>query len=243
MSNKFHTKNYGEIMSDVDRDTRKVKAVVAVFNNVDLDNDIIIPEAVTKTIRERGPMGKNLIWNLIDHKANMKSVLGKPSELYVEGDKLMSVTPIVETELGEDYIKLCEAGVVNQYSIGFSTIKSNMREDGVRVISELRLYEYSAVLWGANPETSFVGIKSEINDGENAEDLIKRLEKLTVAFKNGTFTDDTFGLLEIEIKQIQDAIAKLSTPPAVKAVEPQVEDSSLLDAIRNTNSQLKNLLK
>jgi HK97 family phage prohead protease len=242
MSNKFQTKNYGEMMSDVDRDTRKVKAVVAVFNNVDLDNDIIVPEAVTKTIRERGPQGKNLIWNLIDHRADMKSVLGKPSELYVEGNKLMSVTPIVETELGEDYIKLCEAGVVNQYSIGFSTIKSDMQND-VRVIKELRLYEYSAVLWGANPETEFVGIKSEMPLDGNPETLVKRLEKLTVAFKNGTFTDDTFGLLEIEIKQIQDAIAKLSTPPAAKAVEPQKEDSSLLDAIRNTNSQLKNLLK
>jgi HK97 family phage prohead protease len=239
---KYQTKDYGEMMSDVDSQTRKVKAVVAVFNNVDLDNDIIVPEAVTKTIQERGPKGKNLIWKLIDHRADMKSVLGKPSELYVEGNQLISITPIVETELGEDYIKLCEAGVVNQFSVGFSTIKSDMQND-VRIIKELKLYEYSAVLWGANPETSMIGIKSEKPLSDNPEDLVKRLEKLTVAFKNGTFTDDTFGLLEIQIKQIQDSILKLSTPPAAKAVEPHIEDTTVLDAIRQTNTNLKNLLK
>lgn len=113
-------------------------------------------------------------------------------------------------------------------------------KSGIRTITEVMLYEGSAVIWGANPDTPTLGMKSLLD--AKPEDLVKRLEKLSVAFKNGTFTDDTFGLLEIEIKQIQDAIAKLSTPPAVKAVEPQ-EDNTLLNAIRNTNSQLKNLLK
>jgi hypothetical protein len=114
-------------------------------------------------------------------------------------------------------------------------------ESGIRTINEVMLYEGSAVIWGANPETPTLGMKSLLSD--NPEDLVKRLEKLTVAFKNGTFTDDTFGLLEIQIKQIQDSILKLSTPPAAKAVEPHIEDTTVLDAIKQTNSQLKNLLK
>ncbi len=162
-------------------------------------------------------------------------------ELYIEGDMLIAVTKIVDTDMGEDAIKLYNAGVINEHSVGFRTIKSQMDEkSGIRTITEVMLYEGSAVIWGANPDTPTLGMKSLLD--AKPEDLVKRLEKLSVAFKNGTFTDDTFGLLEIEIKQIQDAIAKLSTPPAVKAVEPQ-EDNTLLDAIRNTNSQLKNLLK
>ncbi len=51
-----------------------------------------------------------------------------------------------------DAIKLYEAGLINQHSIGFSTLKSDVNQKtGVRTITELKLYEGSAVLWGANP--------------------------------------------------------------------------------------------
>lgn len=239
---KYQIKDYNNSIADVDKQMRTVKSVVAVFNNTDLDNDIILPEAVTKTIQERGPSGKKLIVNLIDHKADLRSTLGKPSELYVLGNELIAVTPIVETELGEDYIKLCEANVINQFSIGFSTIKSVMKDE-VRVIQELKLYEYSAVLWGANPETSMIGIKSEHRTEDTPETLVKRLDKLFAAYKNGSFTDETFGLIEIEIKQIQAKILELSTPPAIVAVEPQVKNDALVELFRNTNINLKNLLK
>lgn len=240
--NKFQTKDYGGMMSDVDTKTRVVKAVVAVFNNVDLDNDIIVPEAVTKTIQERGPNGKKLIVNLVDHIPTLKTLLGKPKELYVDGNQLISVTPVVETECGEDYIKLCDAGVINQYSIGFSTIKSTMKDE-VRIITELKLYEYSAVIWAANPETSMIGIKGEFKSENNPESLVKRLEKLSAAFKNGTFTDETFSLMEIEIKQIQAQILALSTQPVVPTVEPLVDRSAEVDAIKQASLTIKNLLQ
>lgn len=237
---KYNTKGYDSEVMDIDGEKRTVKAVVARFNNVDLDNDIIVPEAVTKTIRERGPQGSKQVWALIDHKADLKHAIGKPSELYVEGDMLIAVTPIIETEAGEDIIKLYEAGIINEHSIGFSTIKSTMRDD-VRVIQELKLYEYSCVVWGANPETPTLGIKGEFK--ETPETLVKRLEKLSAAFKNGTFTDETFGLMEIEIKQIQAKILELSTQPAIIAVEPQVKNDALVELFRNTNINLKNLLQ
>jgi len=227
---------------DVDTEKRTVKAVWSRMGNIDLDMDIMATGCYNKTIAERGPMGKNQVWSLVDHNPSIKSALGKPMELYIESDMLIAVTKIVDTEMGEDAIKLYNAGCINEHSVGFRTIKSDMNnETGIRTITEVMLYEGSAVLWGANPETPTLGMKSLLSD--NPEDLVKRLEKLTVAFKNGTFTDDTFGLLEIQIKQIQDSILKLSTPPAAKAVEPPKEDTTVLDAIKQTNSQLKNLLK
>jgi len=237
---KYITKGYNDNVMDIDGEKRTVKAVVARFNNVDLDNDIIVPEAVSKTIRERGPQGSKQILALIDHKADLEHTIGKPKELYVEGDMLIAITPIVETKAGEDVIKLYEAGVINEHSIGFSTILSTMKDE-VRVIKELKLYEYSCVVWGANPETPTLGIKGEFK--ETPETLVKRLEKLSAAFKNGTFTDETFGLMEIEIKQIQAKILELSTPPAIIAVEPQVKNDALVELFRNTNTNLKNLLK
>ena len=236
----------GYNIMDVDNEQRRVKAVWAMCGNIDLDNDIIVPEAFTKTLAERGPSGKNLIWSLVDHCADMDNVIGKPEQLYVENDMLIAITPIIETEKGEDIIKLYEAGLINQHSIGFSTIKSNVDKSGVRTITELKLYEGSAVLWGANPETPTLGFKGEFK--ETKENLSIRLENLIKAFRGGTFTDDTFALMEIQIKQIQAELLALEitetiTQPA-EAVEPtpvveEKNNEEVLKAIKQFNNLFK----
>lgn len=221
-----------EDILDVDCENRTVKAVWARFDNIDLDSDIIVKEAVTKTVKERGPKGKNLIYSLVDHIADTDHMIGKPSELYVKDDMLIAVTKIVETEKGEDMIKMYNEGLINQHSIGFSTIKSDWQDQKqtVRIIKELKLYEGSAVLWAANPETPTLDVTKGIMP--DREKLNKRLNSLLVAFKGGTYTDETFQLLEIEIKYIQQAIDSLTTPPAI-AVEPDY--SGLVEALNNFN--------
>lgn len=235
---QFQSKDIANGIMDVDTTTRRVKAVWSRMNNVDLDNDIIVPEAFTKTLMERGPAGKNLVWSLVDHKADMANVIGKPEELYVEGDMLVAVTPIVETEKGTDMLKLYDAGLVNQHSIGFSTIKSDWQNEkqDVRVIKEVKLYEGSAVLWGANPETPTISVKSQTK-----EDLNNRLERLLKAFRGGKFTDDTFALMEIQIKNIQaDLLALDFTQSAQKAIEPkQSVDNEVMKAIQEFNNLFK----
>lgn len=235
---QFQSKDIANGIMDVDTTTRRVKAVWSRMNNVDLDNDIIVPEAFTKTLTERGPAGKNLVWSLVDHKADMANVIGKPEELYVEGDMLVAITPIVETDKGTDMLKLYEAGLVNQHSIGFSTIKSDWQNEkqDVRVIKEVKLYEGSAVLWGANPETPTISVKSQTK-----EDLNNRLERLLKAFRGGKFTDDTFALMEIQIKNIQaDLLALDFTQSAQKAIEPkQSVDNEVMKAIQEFNKLFK----
>lgn len=236
---QYQCKDVSNGVEDVDMQTRKVKAVWARMGNVDLDNDIIAPTAFTKTISERGPQGKNLIWSLVDHKSSIKHAFGKPAELYVEGDALIAITPVIETETGEDVLKLYEAGLINQHSIGFSTIKSEMNnESGVRTITELMLYEGSAVLWAANPETPTIAMYKGMEPEKIKETLNGRLEKLLKAFKHGTFTDETFSLLEIEIKQIQTAISEITTLPAAKAVEPETNEV-VFEALKQLNNKLK----
>jgi len=244
---KIENKSYNDMILDIEPETRTVKACWSRIGNVDLDNDIIVAEAFTKTIKERGPKGKNMIWSLVDHKADMAHTLGKPKELYIEGDMLVAVTDLIETECGEDAIKLYEAGLINQHSIGFSTLKSDVdQKTGIRTITELKLYEGSAVLWGANPETPTLGFKGEFK--ETKENLSLRLENLIKAFRGGSFTDDTFALMEIQIKQIQAEllaleVAETITQPA-EAVEPTpaVEEASneeVLKAIKQFNNLFK----
>jgi HK97 family phage prohead protease len=232
-----------EVM-DVDTEQRRVKAVWARTGNIDLDNDIIVPEAFTKTLKERGPVGKNLVWSLVDHCAEMEAVIGKPEQLYVEGDMLIAITPIVMTETGEDVLKMYEAGLINQHSIGFTTINSSVGKDGIRTITELKLYEGSAVLWAANPETPTISIKSEVKK----EQLANRLEKLLKAFKGGRFTDETFALMEIEIKRIQSDLLEIDIVNEITATaeapQPTIEvvpnnDEQVLKAIKQFNKLLK----
>jgi HK97 family phage prohead protease len=239
----------GYNIMDVDCEQRRVKAVWARCGNIDLDNDIIVPEAFTKTLAERGPSGKNLIWSLVDHCADMNNVIGKPEQLYVENDMLIAITPIVETEKGEDIIKMYEAGLINQHSIGFSTIKSNVNKEGVRTITELKLYEGSAVLWGANPETPTLGFKGEMTIKDKKQELSNRLEGLIKAFKGGRFTDETFSLIEIEIKRIQGELMEIEvikeiTQTVEETFEPTVEEKEedneqVIKAIKQFNNLFK----
>ena len=188
-----------------------------------------------------------MIWSLVDHKADMAHTLGKPKELYIEGDMLVAVTDLIETECGEDAIKLYEAGLINQHSIGFSTLKSDVNQKtGVRTITELKLYEGSAVLWGANPETPTLGFKGEFK--ETKENLSIRLENLIKAFRGGSFTDDTFALMEIQIKQIQAELLALEITETItqsaEAIEPtpvveEKNDEEVLKAIKQFNNLFK----
>lgn len=246
MSKNYTSKSVDGAVIDISPETRTVKACWSRIGNLDLDNDIIVASAFTKTIAERGPLGKNLVWSLIDHRADLAHTFGKPKELYVEGDMLIAVTDIIETEAGEDIIKLYEAGLINQHSIGFSTLKSEWdNEKGIRTITELKLYEGSAVLWGANPETPTIGFKGEIK--ETRETLSKKLENLIKAFRSGRFTDDTFALMEIQIKQIQASLLELEivnefTQPA-EAVEPIATEEATNEEVSKAIKQFNDLFK
>jgi len=214
MSN-IQLKDISGSVSDIDEQARTVKAVWAHFGNVDHDGDIIIPEAVVKTIRERGPLGSKSIWSLTDHNACLKSAIGKPKELYVEGNNLIAITEIVDTEWGEDVIKMYQSGIIQSHSIGFSTIKADWQDNSqqVRIIKELKLYEGSAVLWPANDMTPTLGVYKGAMTKESASE---RLTLLLKEIKTGSYSDSTFELLELQIKQIQS----LLTTQAAQALEP-----------------------
>lgn len=218
-------KSVGEI-KDVDFDKRIITGYASKFGNIDLVGDMIMPGAFTKTINERGPSGKNEIWFLHNHSTD--SPLGKPSVLKEDNYGLYFESKIVDTEIGEDILKLYQEGLINQHSIGFSTIKQNKVDatagkPGYYQIQEVKLYEFSSVLWGANPDTPFMGMKSL-----DAQGLQDRFDKLYKQLKSGNLKDETYELLEIEYNFIKSEIFKLidteqksedTTPVEVDPVE------------------------
>jgi HK97 family phage prohead protease len=194
-------------VNDIDTSKRVVTGYLSKFGNIDLDNDIMDKGAFTKTLQER----KSNIFFLNQH--NWSQPHGKFATLEVDeyGLKFES-NPLPDTTYSNDTLKLYEAGIIKEHSVGFLTMKSEyIRETDKRVIKEVKLYEGSNVTLGANPDAIFTGLKSFTK-----EDISEREKAILKAFRNGTFTDETFTLLEIALKQLQLQSYELGKEDALK---------------------------
>ena len=204
---------------DVDRSSRRIVMNWNATGEIDHDGDLITPDAFNKTISERGPGGADLIYWLSDHWATLDNVVGKVDSLSVVGNHLQAVGIASNTTKGNDVLQLYLDGIIKQHSVGFVPIRTENAKDH-RVIKEVMLFEGSSVLWGANSNTGTVSVAKSLT----AEECADELDKLLKAFKNGTYTDETFGLLELRIKQIQKNYAQLLAAPPNGTQPPAPSD-------------------
>lgn len=195
---------------DVDTTSRRIVANWSGLGNKDFDNDVIHRSAYDKTIKERGPQGKNLIYWIADHQPSVKNILGKVTELSVVGNHLQAVKLASDTTQGNDILKLYQDGIIKQHSVGFMPTEVENHKSH-REIKQIALFEGSSVLWGANEDTYTVSVSKSLLS--NPQSVMDELDNLIKSFRSGTYTDETFGLLELRIKTIQKAIAGF-LPPA-----------------------------
>jgi len=181
-------------IKDVDTKNRIVTGYLANFGDVDKVGDVIEKGAMAKSIMER----KNNIYFLNNH--DWKQPHGKFNVLIEDNKGLyFESNPLIDTTYSMDLMKLYEAGIVKEHSIGYQTVKFNKSQsDNIRYLKELKLFEGSNVTLGANPNTPFLGMK-----GLTLKDINKEVNLIVKAMRNGTFTDETFTLLEIALKQLQ----------------------------------------
>lgn len=226
-------KNISDSVVDVDDKSRTVKVAISEVGSKDLDNEVIEDGAYSKTISERGPGGANLIWHLTDHRPTLSNAVGKFSSLIMDGKKLIGTTTILKTDWGNDVLEMYKSGVINQHSVGFSVKRDEMvnmgEKDSYRIIKEIKLYEGSAVLWGANPNTPTISVGKSITKEDELKEIDKELNILLKCFKNGNFTDNTFELIEIRIEMLQTRIKNLfdTTHAATEIAPAPVNEKSL----------------
>ena len=179
-------------VKDIDLKNRVVTGYLSSFDNVDHSGDIITKGAYAKSLKER----RNSIMFLNQHKWDQPhgkfAILQEDTKgLYFESE------PLINTTYSNDTLKLYDAGILKEHSVGFVTITKETKGDN-RILKELKLYEGSNVTLGDNPDTPFTGFKSmtliETND---------KISTILKFFKNGDVTDDTFQLLEIALKDLQ----------------------------------------
>lgn len=244
----YEIKNIDGGVLDVDDTSRRVKVAFNKVGVMDLDRDIIEATAFDKTIKERGPAGANLIWHLTDHRASLKDAVGKPHEVGVENSYLYAVTDIPKTTWGNDMMEFYRTKTINQHSIGFSTIKREVFNDDdwknrYTIIKEIKLYEGSAVLWGANPFTPTLSVGKSMTPEEKQAEFDKTLDEYSATvklFKNGHLSDQAFELLEMRIGQLNEKLKSLYTTQAVvKTLEPENESKKSLDVLKQFTNNLK----
>lgn len=167
----------------MDAETGVIEAYVSIMGILDSDQmpDKILMGAFRKSLEERGPAGARKIRVLWQH--NWDEVIGMPLVLVEHGREslpaevlaqyptatggLFAKTQLIlDVQRGREAYALYKAGAMSEWSIGFDILQAkSMREQAAdvvyREISEIRLWEYSPVTWGANPATVTVGVKSE----------------------------------------------------------------------------------
>jgi hypothetical protein len=225
MDKLFETKSINAEVKDVDTKNRVITGYLSNFGNKDYDNDVIEKGAFKKSLSER----KGNIWFLNQHQWSQPH--GKFALLQEDSKGLyFESMPLIDTTYSSDTLKLYEAGIMKEHSIGFSTVKDAI-EKGVRYIKEVKLYEGSNVTMGANPNTPFTGFKSLTP--QEANDQVNRIVKM---LRNGTLTDETFEILEIALKQLQKDMYELGkkslNEPHDSTQDKEPNTKELADMIR-----------
>jgi len=235
---KFDYKSAGTTMSVKDVDTKSgiVTGYFASFDTIDSCMDMIVKGAFKKTIAERGPNGTNQIKHLLQHDCD--DPIGFIQVLKEDKIGLYFESKMSSTDDGQDVLTMYAEGIYNEHSIGYRTIKEERVDDGNNnllyyKLSEVKLWEGSTVLWGANPNTPFTGFKS-INAPDLKNELDSKFEKCIKAISLGNLKDETYQKLEIELLKIKEAYNSLIIPQSQK----RTEEPKRLDTLKTISNLL-----
>lgn len=160
-------------LSTTDEVEGKVEAVFSVFNEVDSDGDVVLPNSIKSGYGEKGVA---MVW-----AHDWKDVVGR-GEIVDDGDKAVFKGQfIMDTERGRDAFNTVKAmGDLQQWSFGYEVddyevgmFKKDSQEIEVRYLKNVKVWEVSPVLVGANQNTSTLSVKS---DEEMRDDCVKDTE-------------------------------------------------------------------
>jgi len=218
-------------VKDIDSVSRRVKIGLSSFGNLDSDNDVITMGAFAKSIQERGPqsLANRKIQYLRYH--DFEHQIGKFEALEETHDHLLAVATLGRSTKGSDAFLDYEDGIILEHSIGFNIVsdKTFIREDGVRELRELFLWEGSAVTFGSNSNTPVFNV-GKGNRTEYLDKLNAKMNGLINALKNGKGTDERLFQIEMDLRVVQskyNSLVNLESDEPLKVEEPNEEKSNL----------------
>lgn len=213
MSKKLLHKSYEFSDLTVDTESRTISGYASVFNVIDSDGDMITKGSFSKTLSEN----KSRIVHLYQH--NPVQLLGRPTTLVEDEKGLYFETTIAKTQLGDEVLELYKNGTIKEHSIGFQTVKSS-NKGSYNEISEVKLFEFSSVTWGANSAAQFTGFKSQFTSDTIVDNCDKMIKILKADVSN-----DTVDQLNIFLNQVKTTHLHLTEKSVADDLNPS--DDSL----------------
>ncbi len=228
----------------------KVEAVFSVFNEMDSDGDVVTPNAIKSGY---GDKGVAMVW-----AHDWKDVIGRGEIVQDDNQATFKGQFIMDTERGRDAFNTVKAmGDLQQWSFGYEVLDSEMgmfSKDGetemeVRYLNDVKVWEVSPVLVGANQNTSTVAVKDDKKENtkglrfnEEVDELLiklsavlKRAKELTALriSKEKTLSESSTDVLEELQDSLQEVFQDIGTLLDVAGAkedeeEEQLDDTTLL---------------
>jgi hypothetical protein len=178
-----------------------VTIAISAFNNEDHGGDIARKGAFQRTFKE----GINRIKHYLDHRLSYAANVGLPIKMYETGthavvESALNLEKQISRDLFSDYKFYKEHGRTLEHSYGYDTVKGLKRASRGEELLEVRVWEYSTVGLGMNPDTPMLDVKSfEVSElesylrkfdvsnsrGKEIENIIKQIKGIT---EQGTHT-------------------------------------------------------
>ena len=227
----------------------KVEAVFSNFNEVDSDGDVVLPSSIKSGFGENGVA---MVW-----AHDWKDVIGRGEIVQDDTRAVFKGQFIMDTERGRDAYNTVKAmGDLQQWSFGYEVLEAENgmfqkdagNEIEVRFLKDVKVWEVSPVLVGANQNTHTVSVKSEQQEApkglrfnEQVDEvlntlsaLVKRAKELTALrlSKDKTLSEEATGLITDLQDALQEAHQDIDTlltvgTPAEEEVD-SVDDTTLL---------------
>ena len=247
--NSYSTKATAEI-KDMSADKRSVAIYLSKFGNVDSDLDMIQKGAFKKSIEERGPssVSNRKIAYLRYH--DWEQQIGKFLSIEEDDMGLFAVAQLGNSTKGEDAWQDYQDGIIREHSIGFQYIQDKIKwvddvtmdKGGYYLISEVKLFEGSAVLFGANEETPVMEVMKSENRKSYAQKVSKDIDTVTHAIVRGQGTDERLYELEMKLKYLNNQLLLLAqTEPLDVKHSVIVEPTLVVENSFDWNKVVSNL--
>ena len=218
------------------------------FNEVDSDGEVVLPDSIKSGFGENGVA---MVW-----AHDWKDVVGRGQIVQDDKRAVFKGQFIMDTERGRDAYNTVKAmGDLQQWSFGYEVLESEngmfQKDAGteieVRFLKDVKVWEVSPVLVGANQNTHTLSVKEkeakptgkkfseEVENVLNTlTSLVKRARELTALrlSKDKTLSEEATGLITDLQDALQEAHQDIDTlltvgAPAEEEVD-SVDDTTLL---------------
>ena len=164
-------------VEDVDTKEGIVTAYGSSFNVIDSYREYTRPGTFIRTINEWGPKGKDRIKHLMDHNHTKRA--GKIIDLAEDTFGLRFRSKLSRNEAGRNALIEYSEGLITEHSIGYDVVKWERDEDrDALALIEVKLFEISSVMWGANPETPVIDLKNLQSDPRLLDTLLMQMRAI-----------------------------------------------------------------